>query len=460
MRASPVRRKTTNKLSIEGRCLLVGKTKISISGLHGKRMKRITNKYGELCSTENIQKAAQKALKGKSHRKEVVWYRNNSEELNEKIKYMLENKEYSVSKYDIFNKMTSSGKIREIHKLPFYPDRIVQHCLLNVMSERWIKSLTFDSYNCIEGRGIVSRDRNHNMARKIKRALLSHSVIYALKWDIKKFYPSVDNDIQAECYRKDCKDEGILWLLDVQNYSNKGLPIGNPDSQLESHLILRGMDHFIKEELKVKHYFRYADDGLILSDSKKELHQWMWRIRNYLWYNLKLEMKENRRIFPVHEGIDMGGYVFYPGYTLVRKRIKKAMIKRRNHPESMASYNGILKHCNSHNLIDKVINKNNEHMGNLASLGIKIERPFDGRKVKIDKVVGEKIEILDFRILPSIKNDRMRVDMQVLHNGEKLFICGSYQYLISVLEKVPRSELPLTDVVILQDRGYYFQGTI
>lgn len=424
-------------------------------------MKRIGTKFDELCSVDNIEKAARKARKGKSKHKAVQWYDCNSDKLNSELHSLLTHKQFKVSDYVIFNKMTESGKIREIHKLPFYPDRVVQHCLLNVMKEKWVRSLTFDSYNCIEGRGITSKNLNHNMSHKIKRALTDKDYsLYALKWDIKKFYPSVNNDVQANCYRKDCKDKGVLWLLDEQNYSNEGLPIGNPDSQLESHLILRGMDHFIKEDLKVKYYFRYADDGLIFSNSKKELHEWMWRIRNYLWYNLKLEMKENRRISPVSAGIDMGGYVFFPGYTKLRKRIKKSIIKKRHRNESITSYNGILKHCNSRNFIDKIIKQDNKHMGSLASLNIKINRPFDGRKVKIDKVVGEKIYVLDFRILPSIKNDRMRVDMQVLYNGEKLFVCGSYQYIISVLEKVPKEELPLTDVVIMQDRGYYFEGTI
>jgi len=423
--------------------------------------KRLGNKFQEICSIENIDVAAKKASKGKSTHSAVKWYKKRRYANNLALHNFLAKKLYSVSIYDIFKKVTGNGKEREIHKLPFYPDRIVQHSMLNVMKEKWIKSLTYDVYNCIEGRGITSRNLNHNMAHKIKRALLDKLCsTHALKWDIKKFYPSVDNDIQAQCYRKDCKDKDILWLLDVQNYSNEGLPIGNPDSQLESHLILRGMDRFIKEELKAKYYFRYADDGLILSNSKQELNDWMWRIRNYLWYNLRLEMKENRRIFPVYAGIDMGGYVFYPGYTKVRKSIKKNIIKKRHKPESLTSYMGILKHCNSKNLIEKIIKQDNKHMGSLANLNIKIDRPFDGRKVKIDKVIGEKIDVLDFRILPSIKNDRMRVDMQVSYNGEKLFICGSYQYIISVLEKVPKEELPLTDVVILQDRGYYFEGTI
>lgn len=424
-------------------------------------MKRIKDKFAELCSLENIELAAQKARKGKNTHSAVRWYVKHAGKLNQKLHTSLINKEFEVSKYVIFNKKTENGKVREIHKLPFYPDRVVQHCILNVMKDRWVKSLTYDSYNCIEGRGITSNDLNHNMCHKLKRALLDRTnTIYAFKWDIRKFYPSIDNDIQAEAYRKDCKDKDVLWLLDVQNYSNKGLPIGNPDSQLESHLILRGMDHFIKEDLKAKYYFRYADDGLILSNSKKELHEFMWRIRNYLFYNLKLEMKDNRRIFRTCDGIDFGGYVFYPGYTKVRKTIKKNIIKKRHNQKSMSSYMGILKHCNSRNFINKVIINNNKHMCSLESLNIKIDRPFDGRKVKIDKIVGEPFDILNFRILPSIKNDRLRVDMQILYHGEKLFICGSYQYLISVLEKVSKNDLPLTNVTILQDRGFYFKGTL
>lgn len=424
-------------------------------------MKRVGRKFEDICDVANIEQASKKAMKGKRKYHEVRLYMSDSDKYNNLIRNMLLNKTFSVSNYEIFNKYTDCGKVREIHKLPFYPDRIIQHSMLNVMKDKWIKSLTFDSYNCIEGRGITSKRPNHNMARKIKRALLDKKYsVYAFKWDIKKFYPSVDNDIQAKCYRRDCKDKDVLWLLDKQNYSNEGLPIGNPDSQIMSHVVLRGMDHFIKEVLKVKYYFRYADDGLILSNSKQELHEWQYRIMNYMWYNLKLEMKGDRRIFRTIDGIDMGGYVFYPGYTKLRKRLKKNIVRKRHRKESMTSYMGMLKHCNGKNLIDKIIVNDNRHMGSLGNLGIKIDRPFDGRKVKIDKVVGEKIDVLDFRILPSVKNDRMRVDMQILHHGEKLFICGSYQYLISVLEQVPREELPLTDVVILQDRGYYFEGTI
>mgnify|MGYP000157090941 FL=1 len=91
--------------------------------------------------------------------------------------------------------------------------------------------------------------------------------------DIKKCYPSVDNDIMARTYRRHCKDKRMLELMDSINYNGKGLPIGNFLSQLEINLYLSPLDRLAKEVLKVKYYFRYMDDIVLMSDDKSELHQ-------------------------------------------------------------------------------------------------------------------------------------------------------------------------------------------
>lgn len=231
---------------------------------------------------------------------------------------------------------------------------------------------------------------------------------------------------------------------------------------------MRNLDRYIKEDLKAKYYFRYADDILILGDSKKELHQWMWRISNFLYYNLKLEVKKDRKIFPVKEGIDVCGYVFYPGKTMLRKRIKKAMIKKRHKEKSMSSYIGILKYCDSKNLVKKVIQEDNNHM-KITDLDIKIERPFDGELIKIDKLVDEEIDIIDFEVRESTKNaGHLWVRMQVLYKGKKRFVKGGYDYIAKFLQKVEQQfsdkskndYLPIEKVVIRNNRGYYFDGTL
>ena len=99
-------------------------------------MKRLGNKFNEICSIENIERAAQKASKGKSTHRAVKWYKKRRRAHNLALHLKLINKLYSVSEYEIFNKTTENGKVREIHKLPFYPDRIVQHSVLNVMKQK------------------------------------------------------------------------------------------------------------------------------------------------------------------------------------------------------------------------------------------------------------------------------------------------------------------------------------
>ena len=83
------------------------------------------------------------------------------------------------------------------------------------------KTLIADTYQSIKGRGI-------NKAKdKIQWLLRKHKIKYALKMDIKKFYPSVDNDILKQILRKKLKCKDTLWLLDTIVDSTKGVPIGN-----------------------------------------------------------------------------------------------------------------------------------------------------------------------------------------------------------------------------------------
>ncbi|HEY5311090.1 MAG TPA: RNA-directed DNA polymerase [Pirellulales bacterium] len=51
----------------------------------------------------------------------------------------------------------------------------------------------------------------------------------------------------------------------------KGLPIGNLTSQFFANVLLDPIDHFIKEELRVPGYVRYADDLLKFGDDKRQL---------------------------------------------------------------------------------------------------------------------------------------------------------------------------------------------
>jgi retron-type reverse transcriptase len=69
------------------------------------------------------------------------------------LHYILKNKEYKTSVYEKF-KLKEYNKVREIYRLPYYPDRIVHHALMNHLETIFVKSFTKDTYSCIKRRGI------------------------------------------------------------------------------------------------------------------------------------------------------------------------------------------------------------------------------------------------------------------------------------------------------------------
>ena len=323
-------------------------------------MKRISNLYSQIYAHENLEIADIKARRKKKSRYGIMIFdRDRNKNLHE-LSQSLKNHTYKTSKYDIFKMVVDSGKEREIYRLPYYPDRICHHAIMNILEPIWVNCFTADTYACIKGRGI------HGAALKLKKLLRTkpYETSYCLKMDIRKFYPSVDHGKLKKIVRKKIKDNELLWLLDEIIDSAPGLPIGNYLSQFFANLYLTYFDHWIKEVLHVKYYFRYCDDMVILHESKNYLHEIKTLISNYLTDNLNLTMKNNWQVFPVDiRGIDFLGYRFYHTHTLLRKTIKQRFarkaaklkkVDRANLRVTLSSYWGWAKHCNSINLIKKL----------------------------------------------------------------------------------------------------------
>lgn len=314
-------------------------------------MKRINNLFEEIISIDNLKLADLKARKGKLKSNGVIKHDINRDDNIIKLHESLKNKSFTTSKYNVFK--IYERKERTIYSLNYYPDRIVHHAIINVIEPILIKTFTSNTFSCIKGRGI------HGAANAVKHALKDiDNTKYCLKLDIKKFYPSIDHNVLKNILRRKIKDKDLLWLLDDIVDSAEGLPIGNYTSQYFSNLYLTYLDHWIKENQRVKYYFRYADDIVILSPDKKILHKLLNEIKNYLSTNLKLTVKNNYQIFPVKSrGIDFLGYVFYHTHTLLRKSIKKKFsktMKLKPNKHSLASYSGWIKHCSGKHLLKKI----------------------------------------------------------------------------------------------------------
>ena len=301
-------------------------------------MKRFDNLFERVVSIENLMLADDLAAKGKSKQRGVIKHRKNREENLQKLHQTLVNGEYKTSLYTKFK--IFDGKEREISKLPYFPDRIVQHAISNIIEPILVKTFTADTYSCIKGRGV--HKASYNLRKGLKKGYR-----YCLKFDVVKFYPSVDNEVLKKIVRRKIKDARLLALMDEIIDSDRGLPIGSYLSQHLANLYMTYFDHFVKEKLRVKGYFRYADDVVVLSNSKQELWKWFIEMKSYLQRELRLEVKSNYQVFPVaSRGIDWVGYVHYQHHTRLRKSIKQRYKKSNNKP----GYKGWLVHANTLNL--------------------------------------------------------------------------------------------------------------
>ena len=321
-------------------------------------MKRIGNLYERVCNTENLYLAYTKAKKGKANTYGVLHFEKELESNLQSIQEELISGSYRTSEYSVFTVL--DPKERLVYRLPFR-DRVVHHAIMNILENIWVSVFSSNTYSCIKGRGI------HGVLRHLKRDLKdTENTAYCLKMDVRKFYPTIDHDILKQIIRRKIKDQQLLKLLDEIIDSAPGVPIGNYLSQFFANLYLAYFDHWIKEEKQVTYYYRYADDMVILSSNKPYLHGLLVGINDYMTQRLNLQLKSNYRIFPVSQGIDFVGYVFYHTHILMRKSIKVRFCRRvakinkkdlepKEYRKQVSSYMGWAKHCDSKHLVKTIL---------------------------------------------------------------------------------------------------------
>jgi retron-type reverse transcriptase len=317
-----------------------------------------------------LQNAHINAKKGKENYEEIKTINKNSQLYLTELQQSLTDKTFTTSKYRI--KQIYEPKTRDIYILPYYPDRIVHHAIMQVLQPIWDKTFIYDLYSAIPGKGI------HNGHYRLRTFLKDkENTKFCLKYDVSKFYPNINHDILYKQIRKKIKCNDTLWLLHDIIYSIDGktnVPIGNYLSQYFSNIYLNEFDHWLKEDMQTKYYLRYCDDGVILDSDKEYLKYLLDDIKDYFTNNLELTLNNKTQIFSVDQrGIDFLGYREFRTYSLLRKssaRSFKNRIKQfTDYPEqynsqhiisSVMSMWGWAKHSNSYNLINKYIISNDK----------------------------------------------------------------------------------------------------
>lgn len=320
-------------------------------------MKRHGNLFDKITDIDNLYHAYYNARRGKGWQRAVVKFNENIDSNIIEIRDSLINKTFTTSPYK--TKLIHEPKEREIYILPFTPDRIVQHAIMNVIEPIWERLFIYDSYACRIGKGI------HSGSRRVMEFIRKND--YCMQCDVSKFYPSIDHDVLVEIIEKKikCKDTLDLFHNIINSIDgDKNIPIGNYTSQWFGNLYMNELDQYLKREYKVKYYIRYCDDFVIFHNSKEVLNEIAIAIKDFVENRLKLRLKKCS-IFPVSQGLDFLGYRHFRNYILLRKSTTKRVIKRlKQMPEelekgnitqdqfksSLASTQGWLRWANTHNL--------------------------------------------------------------------------------------------------------------
>ena len=98
-------------------------------------MKRYGNLFERIVDINNIVLAHLNARKGKTKDKEVRRVDRDILGHCVKIRQMLIDKAYTTSEYHIFE-IEDNGKQRTIAELPYYPDRIIQWAIMQVLEKQ------------------------------------------------------------------------------------------------------------------------------------------------------------------------------------------------------------------------------------------------------------------------------------------------------------------------------------
>lgn len=317
------------------------------------------HKYENIITIENLLETWQRFLRGKKRKRDVILFQVklavNITDLFEDLK----NSTYKHDPYSAFN--ISDPKPRNIHKATVR-DRLLHHLIYKELYSYFDKRFIYDSYSCRKQKGTHKAfNRFKYFAGKVSKS--NSRTCYVLKGDIKKFFASVDHETLLKILRRHISDVKIIDLINrvISSFDVKprvGLPLGNLTSQLLVNIYMHEFDMYVKQELKIKYYIRYADDFTVLSDSHAYLTELLPKIKLFLSEKLKLDLHEHKvYIKTFASGVDFLGWVHFSYHRQIRTTTKRKVIKNLQgypKPQTIASYRGLLGHGDTYELQRRV----------------------------------------------------------------------------------------------------------
>lgn len=239
--------------------------------------------------------------------------------------------------FDLFER----GKARHIRSVSIQ-ERVVQRCLCDFsLVPMMRRTFIYDNGASLTYKGYAFA------VRRIDRHIRWHyrhygNNGYVLLFDFSSYFDSISHELLEKIIRKEYTDERLIDLLMhfIKMFGDEGLGLGSQISQVLALAAANELDHFIKEDLGIKCYGRYMDDGYLIHHDKAYLQECMKRIHqkcNEL--GLKLNIKKTR-IVPIRRDFQWLKIMFRlteSGYivkriwhkSVVRMRRKMKKLKRK-----------------------------------------------------------------------------------------------------------------------------------
>lgn len=342
-------------------------------------MKSYNHLFEKLISDENLNLAITRSSKNKTSRPEVQEVLNNRKKFINLIRNKLINKTYTIDEH--IAERIVDGKPRIVIKPDYQNEQILHHAIIQVLWPIMFKGAYMYAAGSIPKKG------SHFIKLYLNSYIRKNpgQIKYAMKLDIRKFFPSINIDLVLDKFKKVIHDEKMLWVLELVLNSNTGvldgevlnmgMPVGFFVSQVMAHYFIQDLDHYIKEQLKIKCYVRYVDDMAIFSNNKKYLRKVLKLIAERLQQK-ELQLKDNYQIFRFDyidkngkrrgRCLDFIGFRFYRDKTLISKKtLYKAHRKAQKiynksratwyDASQMLSYYGSFKHTNTYQFYSKNI---------------------------------------------------------------------------------------------------------
>lgn len=305
-------------------------------------MKRTGQLFDRTFSKDNLYRAYLDARKGKRKKRACFEFETNLGANLAVLYKEIHNGEYRPKPY--FQFVVYEPKERIIHA-PVFRDIVVQHAIYRIIYGIFNRTFISTNFACRIGYG------THQASDYTQKALRVYNEnLYTLKLDIRKFFYSINRNILRALIERKIKDNRLVdvMMMFAEGDGPLGIPIGNLLSQIYALIYLNPLDHFIKRELKVRHYVRYVDDFILFGQTRASCLARRAQIVDFLRGKLHLELSKST-IQKIKRGVNFVGYRTWQNRRLIRKYslYKFRKMVKKGKQESVVSLLGHAKRTNS-----------------------------------------------------------------------------------------------------------------